>query len=131
MLSRTFFRAVQQRSHLRVNLRYISSKMGKFTYPSARKTETTEVYHQVHNLDNKYDWLEQPDSEETVKFNTEQNKITREFLDQFPKRDYLKQKFEKAVNYWRGLEKINLQNRVRSRNSKSPSKSPTIFERNT
>ena len=46
-----------------------------------------------------YDWLENPDSDETVAYCNAQNKITHAFLDQFPSRDQLKDGFEKANNY--------------------------------
>jgi len=70
----------------------------KFEYPNARETETVEDFH-GQKVDNKYDWMEDPDAEETKCFNEAQNKITRDFLDQFGKRDQLKAKFETINDY--------------------------------
>lgn len=57
----------------------------KIQYPSIRRDPTvTDSYgdpSQPTVVHDPYRWLEDPDSEETVKFVTEQNKISTEYLD--------------------------------------------------
>merc|ERR1719454_2232208 len=71
----------------------------KLTYPKARKSTTMETFHGKHLVDNRYDWLEDPYSNETVAFTQAQNDITRKFLAQYPKRQQMSDHFEKAINY--------------------------------
>lgn len=76
-----------------------SQKMAKFSYPKARQTETTETFHKTHTIDNKYDWMEAPDAEETVEFCKAQNVVTHDFLNSYPHRAQLKAGFESANDY--------------------------------
>ena len=73
--------------------------MAKFSYPKARQTETTETFHKTHTIDNKYDWMEAPDAEETVEFCKAQNVVTHDFLNSYPHRAQLKAGFESANDY--------------------------------
>ena len=52
------------------------SKSQKFVYPPARKSNSTEIFHNKYVVDNKYDWMENPDSIETTNFTKAQNKVT-------------------------------------------------------
>ena len=72
-----------------------------FKYPKAYQSNTTEIFHNKHVVDNKYDWLEDPKSEETIKFIDEQNELTYGFLETFPTRDELRKSIALTYNYTR------------------------------
>ena len=80
----------------------------KFIYPTARRSNTTEIFHNKYVIDNKYDWMENPDSQETIDFSTAQNKITHDFLKTYPYRNTLKSRLVSLTDYekkglpWKG-----------------------------
>jgi len=70
-----------------------------FNYPTARRSNTTEIFHNKYVIDNKYDWMEDPDSAETMDFSRSQNKITQEFLKTYPHRNQVKARLESMTDY--------------------------------
>lgn len=46
-----------------------------------------------------YEWLNDPDSAETVQFVKDQAKFTKNYLDQFKHKDQFKAKLEQVWNY--------------------------------
>ncbi len=68
------------------------------TYPPSRKVEQIDNYHGVQVSDF-YQWLEDPDSEETKAWVEAQNQVTFDYLNQIPVREQLKQRLTQIWNY--------------------------------
>ncbi len=68
------------------------------TYPHSRKVEQIDDYHGVQVSDF-YQWLEDPDSEETKAWVEAQNQVTFDYLNQIPVREQLKQRLTQIWNY--------------------------------
>ena len=69
------------------------SLLQKSAYPSVRRSATTYVMHQNTTVPDPYDWLEQPNAEETKSFVTEQNKVFTQAMAPFDdKKESLKKK---------------------------------------
>ncbi len=69
----------------------------KFTYPAARRESITDNYHGVTVAD-PYRWLEDPDSNETLRWVNKQNEITDTFLAT-PAREKITQRLTKLLDY--------------------------------
>jgi prolyl oligopeptidase len=78
-------------------------KVGKWTYPDARKAELVEDFHGIRVPD-PYHWMIDPDTPETLVWVNEQNQLTRSYLDGIPVRDTLEARLTQLWNYPR-LEK--------------------------
>ncbi|EKX52571.1 hypothetical protein GUITHDRAFT_161224, partial [Guillardia theta CCMP2712] len=65
----------------------------------ARREEVKDVYPGGHEVLDPYRWLEDPDSEETVKWVEAQNERTNAFLNTLPNREVLKKKLTEKYNY--------------------------------
>lgn len=68
------------------------------TYPTARKTDQQDVYHNV-TVNDPYRWLEDDRSAETGEWVKAQNKVTFGYLEQIPYRKQLQARLEKIYNY--------------------------------
>ena len=66
-------------------------------YPEARRTDTTNTYHDVEVAD-PYQWLEDWSSSEVKTWSAEQNTIARGFLDNLPNRDEIAKRVEQVVS---------------------------------
>jgi hypothetical protein len=67
------------------------NKMAAITYPEARRSEFTEVYH-AEVVPDHYNWLHDPESEETKQFVAAQNAISEPYLAT-PERDQFKERY--------------------------------------
>ena len=66
--------------------------MTKVSYPKVRRDENVfDDYHGT-KVANPYYWLEDPDSEETKQFVTEQNKTTDAIIEDCPLRNHFKER---------------------------------------
>src|SRR4051794_27698206 len=65
-------------------------------YPETRRDDTVEVLHGVRVAD-PYRWLEDPDSTETQAWVSEQNRLSREYLDALPSRAWFRGTVERIV----------------------------------
>ncbi|TNM93023.1 hypothetical protein fugu_018425 [Takifugu bimaculatus] len=63
-----------------------------FNYPNARRDETKVADYHGNKISDPYEWLEDPDSAETMAFVEEQNKLTMPFLEQCAVRDRFRQR---------------------------------------
>jgi prolyl oligopeptidase len=68
------------------------------TYPEARKSDVTDVYHGTRVAD-PYRWLEDPDSPETRAWVEAQNKVTFAFLEAIPARSRLRRRLTRLWDY--------------------------------
>jgi prolyl oligopeptidase len=68
-------------------------------YPSTTKQlDTIENYHGT-DISDPYRWLEDDNSDETIAWVTEQNKVTSGYLSQIPFREDISKRLEKLWNY--------------------------------
>ncbi|MEL6853943.1 MAG: S9 family peptidase, partial [Cyanobacteria bacterium J06607_13] len=70
------------------------------TYPTTRKTDTTDTYHGITVAD-PYRWLEDPNSDETKAWVAAQNEVTFGYLHQLPGRSQLNTRLTELWNYER------------------------------
>lgn len=70
----------------------------KYVYPVAMKEDVVDNYHGTQIAD-PYRWLEDSDSPETVAWVTQENELTRQYIDSYPKRDAIEQRLTKLWNY--------------------------------
>ncbi len=80
-----------------------SSKMetkqtAKFVYPAAKRTDHVDVYH-GKKIEDPYRWLENPHSEESRQWISEENKLTRSFVDSVKLRSKINQRLKDLWNY--------------------------------
>ncbi len=68
----------------------------KWQYPVTRRDETATNQLGVKDP---YQWLEDPDSQETIQWVDAQNKITNSLIESWPHRDKLRQKLTDIYNY--------------------------------
>lgn len=78
--------------------------MGKaasgLTYPKTQHDEQTDAYHGT-KVDDPFRWLEDTDSARTKAWVTEQNKVTREYLEAIPGLEHIKKRLTDLWNYER------------------------------
>lgn len=67
-------------------------------YPTARKSDVVDDYHGTPIAD-PYRWLEEANSAETKAFVESQNRLTREFLDEFPAGAAIRTRLTRLWNY--------------------------------
>ena len=72
----------------------------KYEYPEAHKGADVDDFHGTQVSD-PYRWLEDPDSDETMKWVDAENAITRKYIDSFSGRDKLQQRMTEIWNYER------------------------------
>ena len=72
----------------------------RLTYPKTRASDQVDDYHGTKVAD-PYRWLEDPNSDETKAWITEQNKVTRAFLDAIPAREAIRSRLTELWNYER------------------------------
>lgn len=65
-------------------------------YPASNRDSTIDVYHGV-KIPDPYRWLENNESAETRHWITEQNKVTRAYLDKFESRDRFKNRLREIL----------------------------------
>jgi prolyl oligopeptidase len=70
------------------------------TYPKTNKVEHSDTYFDV-KVEDPYRWLEDDRSAETAAWVTEENKVTKAFLDRIPFREALKNRLRELMNYER------------------------------
>ncbi|KAK3087237.1 hypothetical protein FSP39_003447 [Pinctada imbricata] len=70
-----------------------------FVYPSARRDESIVDDYNGEKIPDPYQWLEDPDSEETKAFVDSQNDVTRPFLESCPARDKLYNRIKEMWDY--------------------------------
>ena len=68
----------------------------KWQYPVTRRDEAVK---NKHDISDPYQWLEDPDSEETTKWVGEQNKLTSSLLESWPHRAKLRERLTEIYNY--------------------------------
>lgn len=68
------------------------------TYPTSRKSDVIDEIHGTIVPD-PYRWLEDLDSEETLKWIEEQNKVTFEFLEKIPEREKIRKRLTQLWDY--------------------------------
>ncbi len=69
-----------------------------FHYPAARRADVVEDYHGTAVSD-PYRWLEDPDSDETKAFVTQQNELTQSYLAEMPNRATLQERLTQLWDY--------------------------------
>jgi len=69
---------------------------GKWQYPVSRRDESAT--NQL-GMKDPYQWLEDPDSQETIQWVDAQNKITNSLIESWPHREKLRQKLTDIYNY--------------------------------
>ncbi|MEE2877195.1 MAG: prolyl oligopeptidase family serine peptidase [Candidatus Neomarinimicrobiota bacterium] len=69
-------------------------------YPHTRKSDHVDVYHSQEVKD-PYRWLEDDNSKETGEWVSTQNVLTRDYLDNIPYRNKIKERLETLYNYER------------------------------
>ncbi len=87
------------RSHAQ-NLTAPQKMINPMTYPPARKSDQTDLYHGVKVAD-PYRWLEDLDSEETKAWVEAENKLTFNYLNEIPARAKIRERLTKLWNYER------------------------------
>jgi prolyl oligopeptidase len=70
----------------------------KYTYPEAKKGNVVDDYF-GHKVADPYRWLEDPNSPETQAFVAAQNKLTRAYVDSYPKREAIEARLKKLWDY--------------------------------
>jgi prolyl oligopeptidase len=75
-----------------------AEKARKTRYPAAMMQDVVDDYHGGKVAD-PYRWLEDPESPETVAWVTEENALTRAYLDSYEKRDAIEERFTALWNY--------------------------------
>uniref|UniRef100_H2SNL2 Prolyl endopeptidase n=2 Tax=Takifugu rubripes TaxID=31033 RepID=H2SNL2_TAKRU len=70
-----------------------------FNYPNARRDETKVADYHGNKISDPYEWLEDPNSAETMAFVEEQNKLTMPFLEQCAVRDGFRQRLTELYDY--------------------------------
>ncbi len=70
------------------------------TYPETRKSDHIDVYH-GQEMKDPYRWLEDDNSAETGDWVAAQNRVTRDYLDEIPFRNKIKERLEVLYNYER------------------------------
>jgi prolyl oligopeptidase len=73
---------------------------GPDSYPPAAEVDVTDTYHGTAVKD-PYRWLEEEDSPATRAWVEAQNEVTREYLDDLPGRERIRDRLEKLWNYER------------------------------
>lgn len=71
--------------------------MGKYSYPDARRDNSIIDDYHGKKIPDPYQWLEDPDSEETKKFVDDQNAISKPFIEACPVRNKLQ---ERITEMW-------------------------------
>lgn len=67
-------------------------------YPTTKKTDQVDKYHDTEIKD-EYRWLEDDNAEDTKAWVGEQNTVTKDYLDQIPFRNKLRDRYEELYNY--------------------------------
>ncbi len=70
----------------------------KYTYPQATKGNVVDDYF-GHKVADPYRWLEDPNSPETQAFVAAENKLTRAYVDSYPKREAIEARLKKLWDY--------------------------------
>ncbi len=72
-------------------------------YPKARRTDEAEEFksakHGTVKVAAPYEWLNDPDSAETVQFVKDQAQFTADYLDKFEHKEKFEAKLEEVWNY--------------------------------
>lgn len=76
-----------------------TTSISNFNYPVARKDETIVDDFHGTKISDVYRWLEDPDSDETIAFVNEQNKISQPFLENCAEWKKINEKLTKLWNY--------------------------------
>jgi prolyl oligopeptidase len=72
----------------------------KYKYPEAMKQDVVEDYHGTKVAD-PYRWLEDPDSKETVAWVTQENELTRAYIDTYAAREGIEDRLKTLFDYER------------------------------
>ena len=75
-------------------------KQETFDYPETAKVDTVDTYFGTEVSD-PYRWLEDDNSDETAKWVTAQNKVTRGYLDNISYKDNIKKRLKELFDYER------------------------------
>ncbi|KAL4218360.1 hypothetical protein ACF0H5_023097 [Mactra antiquata] len=73
--------------------------MGKFVYPDARRDDTVIDEYHGNKISDPYQWLEDPDGEETKKFVDAQNDVSRPYIEACPIRGKLQERTTEMWDY--------------------------------
>jgi prolyl oligopeptidase len=73
--------------------------MSQFVYPDTRRDDTVFDTYGTEKVADPYQWLEDPDSEETQAWVAGQNKVTDAFLGSIPIRNKIKERMTELYNY--------------------------------
>ena len=76
----------------------MQNQKNKIHYPTAKKTDTVDVYF-GHQVADPYRWLEDDNSPETEAWVEEENAVTFEYLNKIPFREQLKERLTEIWNY--------------------------------
>lgn len=76
----------------------------KTPYPPARRSDTVEYFQSAKAgkkvpVADPYDWLHDPDSQETKQFVQQQGEFTQQYLDQYKHKDQFTRELRKNWNY--------------------------------
>lgn len=78
----------------------LAEEPSSIVYPATREENAVDSYHGQEIVD-AYRWLEDTESPETAAWIEAQNQVTRQYLDQLPGRDALRQRLTELWNYER------------------------------
>ncbi len=76
----------------------LTTQAKTIVYPDARRVDTVDTYFGTQVPD-PYRWLEDDNSEETLKWVEQQNKISHDYLSHLPGRDDVKKRLTELANY--------------------------------